>query len=135
MPLICDPNLLADPKDRASAHAAMRLCLRLKERIAQNGYPITDYAVPKGTTADALDHHIVKWGQSIYHYTSTCRMAPENDTYPGVVDDELRVYGTKGLRIADASIFPNVLATHLQASVVAVAEKCADMLKTARKLK
>ncbi|KAF8526937.1 alcohol oxidase [Hysterangium stoloniferum] len=133
VPVACDPNLLADPTDRASAHAGMRLCLRIKERMAENGYPITDYAVPGGTAAEALDRHIVQWGQSIYHYTSTCRMAPEGDIYPGVVDDELRVHGVRGLRIADASIFPNVLATHLQASVVAVAEKCADMLKTARK--
>jgi choline dehydrogenase len=58
-------------------------------------------------------------------------MAPEDDVRPGVVDDELRVHGVEGLRIADASIFPDVIATHLQAPVVMVAEKCADMIKRA----
>jgi choline dehydrogenase len=48
---------------------------------------------------------------------------------PGVVDDELRVYGVHGLRVADASVFPSIPATHLQAPVVMVAEKCADFLR------
>lgn len=47
----------------------------------------------------------------------------------GVVDDELRVYGIKGLRIADASIFPHIPACHIQALVVMVAERCAEFVR------
>ncbi|KAH0372234.1 alcohol oxidase, partial [Aureobasidium melanogenum] len=47
----------------------------------------------------------------------------------GVVDAELRVYGTKGLRIVDAGIFPMVVAGHSSSSVYAVAEKAADIIK------
>ena len=68
---------------------------------------------------------------TISHGLGTCRMAPEVDgpRPGGVVDDRLRVHGVVGLRIADASMFPHILSTHLAAPVVAVAEKCADMVK------
>lgn len=124
-----DPNFLADPRDRIAAHKGLKLCLKLKERLAANGYPIKDISVPSGTSPSELDQHIMEFGRSFYHYTSTCRMAPEDDTLPGVVDDELRVHGIEGLRIVDASVFPGILATHLQATVVAMAEKCSDMLQ------
>lgn len=112
----------------------MKPCLRLKDEMALDGYPIVDQSVPESTDPLHLDEHINQWGQSINHYTSTCRMAPEDDVKPGVVDDELKVYGVHGLRIADSSVFPNILATHLQAATVVVGEKCADMLKSSRKV-
>jgi choline dehydrogenase len=70
-------------------------------------------------------------GTSLFHYGSSCRMAPEDDPRrPGVVDDELRVHGVDALRIADASVFPRSCTAHPMASVVMVAEKCAHMMMT-----
>jgi choline dehydrogenase len=48
--------------------------------------------------------------ETLYHPSGTCRMAPESDN--GVVDSHLRVYGIKGLRVADASIFPEIVSGH-----------------------
>lgn len=48
--------------------------------------------------------------ETVYHPTSTCRMAPQADG--GVVDSKLRVYGVDGLRVADASIFPWIVSGH-----------------------
>ena len=45
-----------------------------------------------------------------------------------VVDDRLRVHGVKRLRIADASIMPNITSGNTNAPAVMIAEKCADML-------
>jgi choline dehydrogenase-like flavoprotein len=45
-----------------------------------------------------------------------------------VVDNGLRVHGLKGVRVADSSVFPKIISTHLQAPVVMVAEKCANMI-------
>lgn len=53
--------------------------------------------------------------------TGTAAMAPQE--IGGVVDGELKVYGTTNLRVVDASIFPNQLAAHPQATVYAIAEK------------
>jgi choline dehydrogenase len=46
----------------------------------------------------------------------------------GVVDLQLRVYGVQGLRIADASVFPELVGMKPQATIVMVGEKCAEML-------
>lgn len=65
---------------------------------------------------------------STYHYSGTCKMGPASD--PGaVVDPELRVYGVRGLRVADASIMPAVVSGNINAAVIMVGEKAADMIK------
>ena len=48
--------------------------------------------------------------ETVYHPTSTCRMAPRAEG--GVVNVRLRVYGIDGLRVADASIFPWIVSGH-----------------------
>ncbi|GAB7337029.1 hypothetical protein MBLNU457_g2441t1 [Dothideomycetes sp. NU457] len=65
------------------------------------------------------------------HPTSSCSMLKRE--WGGVVDPELRVYGVKGLRIQDASIFSMGIAGHTSATVYAVAEKAADLIKAAQK--
>ncbi|KAJ8115514.1 hypothetical protein OPT61_g2845 [Boeremia exigua] len=61
------------------------------------------------------------------HQTGTCAMLPEY--YGGCVSSDLRVYGTNKLSIVDASIVPLIPATHPQATMYAVAEKAADLIK------
>ncbi|PBK86387.1 alcohol oxidase [Armillaria gallica] len=61
------------------------------------------------------------------HPMGTVSMGPQE--LGGVVDGDLKVYGTKNLRVCDASILPVGLGAHLQATVYAVAEKLADMIK------
>lgn len=64
---------------------------------------------------------------SHYHVVGTCSMLPE--TAGGVVNERLLVYGVPNLRIVDASIFPMIPRGNIQASVYAVAERAADIIK------
>jgi choline dehydrogenase-like flavoprotein len=57
-----------------------------------------------------------------YHALGTCSISE-------VVDERLRVKGVKGLRVVDASVFPNNLSGNILASVYAVAEKGAELIK------
>ncbi|TIA55450.1 glucose-methanol-choline oxidoreductase [Aureobasidium pullulans] len=61
------------------------------------------------------------------HPSSSCAMMKKR--WGGVVDAEVRVYGVKGLRVVDASVFPMAVAGHTSSSVYAVAEKAADIIK------
>ncbi|KAF7947702.1 hypothetical protein EAE96_008782 [Botrytis aclada] len=62
-----------------------------------------------------------------FHGSGSTSMMPRE--LGGVVDPDLRVYGTKNLRIVDAGIIPMLPASHLQAPVYAIAEKAADTIK------
>jgi choline dehydrogenase len=60
---------------------------------------------------------------TVYHLTSTCRMG-------SVVDSRLRVMGVADLRVADASIMPNVVSGNTNAAAIMIGEKAAEMLAT-----
>jgi choline dehydrogenase len=62
-----------------------------------------------------------------YHPVGTCAMLPK--AKGGVVDDELKVYGTTNVRVVDASIFPTPVQGNVVSLVYAVAEKAADIIK------
>lgn len=69
---------------------------------------------------------IIKTGiKSEYHPSGTCAMSPRK--HGGVVNPELLVYGTKNLRVVDASIIPLLPAAHLQAVVYGIAEKVVNL--------
>jgi choline dehydrogenase-like flavoprotein len=81
-------------------------------------------------TDDEIIHDLVQQKAleaSFAHMSGSCAMMPES--YGGCVSSDLAVYGVKGLSIVDASIIPLIPATHLQATMYAVAEKAADLIK------
>ena len=63
-----------------------------------------------------------------WHPVGTCSMGA-SVSMGAVVDDRLRVYGVRGLRVCDASIMPLQISAHLQATVYAIGEKGADLIK------
>ncbi|KAL4925455.1 GMC family oxidoreductase [Aspergillus undulatus] len=62
-----------------------------------------------------------------YHPVGTASMLPRENG--GVVDPELKVYGTKNVRVVDASVLPFQLCGHLVSTLFAVAEKASDLIK------
>ena len=65
--------------------------------------PTLDHHLYKATAAE-VEEFVRQRVDTLFHPTSTARMARREDG--GVVDEELKVYGVRGLRVVDASIFP-----------------------------
>ncbi|KAI8972817.1 alcohol oxidase [Trametes punicea] len=126
-----DLAFFTDPDDLARLKKGVRFGMRLANDMREQGYPIKGLIVPEKLDDDAsLEAFINANVRTCYHYTSTCRMGKENDPDgPGVVDTNLKVHGVQGLRVCDASVFPEILGGHTMAPVVLVAEKCADLIK------
>ncbi|KAL2133231.1 hypothetical protein VTI74DRAFT_2696 [Chaetomium olivicolor] len=131
---------LWDPKYNSNP-----LDLELLARAVQFVERIVDPATPFGGVlktggkrqpvirADTLENarEIVRQRQiSVFHVTGSCAMRPREQG--GVVDERLRVYGTKGLRVVDASVIPIEPVGNIQSVVYAVAERAADLIKEDR---
>ncbi|KAK7689613.1 hypothetical protein QCA50_007406 [Cerrena zonata] len=67
---------------------------------------------------------------TVNHPAGTARMSSASSK-SGVVDSQLRVKGAQFLRVVDASVFPTIPECHIQAAVYIVAERAADLIKTA----
>ena len=126
---VINPNYLADPMDRRVMLAALRLVRKLlatpemapfEERETLPG--------PQAQTDDELLDFARRNGSTCYHLIGTARMGPATD--PGaVVDDQLRVHGMEGLRVADASIMPSMPSANTYATTLMIAEKASDMIR------
>ncbi|KAF4455356.1 GMC oxidoreductase [Fusarium albosuccineum] len=81
---------------------------------------------PDVTTDKQFHDFAVKTVNSFYHPIGTCAMLPKKDG--GVVDSNLKVYGTKNLRVVDASIIPVQLSGHIQTAVYGIAETAAQRI-------
>ncbi|KAL1925060.1 uncharacterized protein VTP21DRAFT_4714 [Calcarisporiella thermophila] len=127
-----EPNYLAHPLDWAVLEEGIRESLRIGDEMQRAGLLTAPYCTPipqaDGTyTSAAIRQYIEEQAETIYHPTSTCRMGPK-DQKNTVVDAHLRVHGVEGLRIADCSIFPTLLAGHTCLPAMAVAEKAATII-------
>lgn len=81
---------------------------------------------PDMTTDEQFRDFAVKTVNSFYHPVGTCAMLPKKDG--GVVDSNLKVYGTKNLRVVDASVIPIQLSGHIQTAVYGIAETAAKKI-------
>jgi choline dehydrogenase len=116
-------NYLATENDRR----VMIEGLKVARRIA-NTAPLRDYVVDEFLPGAHVrsDEDLLAFcreaGDTVFHPVSTCAIGQ-------VVDERLRVKGLSGLRVIDASVMPAVPSGNINAAVIAVAEKGADLVK------
>ena len=119
-------NFLADATDQWAMVDGFRMMRRIVEAPPLDGLRGEEYSPGKGVESDL---EILDWirlnAETAYHPIGTCRMGPGPNT---VVDDQLRVHGIAGLRVADASIFPTMPSGNTNAPSIMVGEKCADLI-------
>ncbi len=122
------PNYLAAEGDRRVMLAAMKLGLALfrTPELA----PYLDHIqapAPELQSDDALMGFARERGTTCFHLMGSCRMGPDSDT-SAVVDDQLRVKGLEGLRVADASVMPTMPSSNTNAPAIMIGEKAADLI-------
>ncbi|KAF7943854.1 uncharacterized protein EAE97_005924 [Botrytis byssoidea] len=138
-----DFGIFSNPDDMILARRAVHLALAFGKTMLASGFPLLrpvtfssesqDLDVEHGDHEE-MDKFIRHRVRNTFHYSSTCRMGSEADeNAPGVVDNELRVHGVKGVRIADASVFPKIVSHHTMAPAAMVATRCAGFLVDAQK--
>jgi 4-pyridoxate dehydrogenase len=82
--------------------------------------------------ADAqLEDHVRRTAVTAHHPAGTCKMGPDADPM-AVVDDRLRVRGIGGLRVVDASVFPDLVGGNINAPTIMIAERAADFIREER---
>jgi choline dehydrogenase-like flavoprotein len=119
-------GLLDAEADRAALRAGIGLLRRTFAGKALTALGLREFVPgPEVASGEALDGFVRQTATTVHHSSGTCRMGTGADA---VVDPQLRVIGLKGLRVVDASIMPEVVAGPLNAPVIAIAEKAADMI-------
>ncbi|MFK0085751.1 GMC family oxidoreductase [Pseudomonas sp. NPDC090755] len=124
-PLI-DPNYLSDPEDLRVAAQAIRLTRKIVQAPALAPFNPREYLPgPDLQSEEQLHEAAGQIGTTIFHPVGTCRMG---NGPLDVVDDQLRVHGVPGLRIADASIMPQIVSGNTCSPTLMIAEKAAQLI-------
>lgn len=127
-----DPRLLSNDFDMETQIASSKLSRELWEtspaKDLASGGPVvpTREQVPPNATDEQWRSFIRGGYTSNSHSLGTAAMMSKE--LGGVVDPELRVYGTTNVRVVDASVLPTQFSGHLTATLYAVAERASDMI-------
>jgi choline dehydrogenase len=126
---VIQPNYLVAESDRHVLLAGMKLARRLlASQPLMKYYEREEFPGRQVQSDEELLGAAKQRGTTTFHLMGTCRMAPDSDP-TAVVDEQLRVRGLEGLRVVDASVMPTMPSANLNASVLMIAEKAADMIR------
>jgi choline dehydrogenase len=124
---IIDPQFFHHPDD-------MKVLLKGADKMQRilQGKPFDSvrrkmlYEVKLGDS-NALEQDVRNRADTQYHPVGTCKMAPQSDKH-AVVDNQLKVYGVKNLRVVDGSIMPTLVGGNTNAACIMIAEKASKLI-------
>ncbi|HEU5270235.1 MAG TPA: GMC oxidoreductase, partial [Jatrophihabitans sp.] len=125
VPAIVRGNYLSTDRDINVLVEGVRLAQELAHTSAMRGI------VGKALTAGPMDNpndlkqYVRVNATTLWHPVGTCRMGPDRQA---VVDAALCVHGVTGLRVADASVMPDIVAANTNAASIMIGEKCAALV-------
>ncbi|XP_076652021.1 glucose dehydrogenase [FAD, quinone]-like [Halictus rubicundus] len=130
-----NPNYFTHKEDMDVLVEGIRIAMQISNTTAFQRFHSRPHTIPMPgcqrypfDTYDYWECCIRHFTFTIYHPTGTCKMGPKTDP-TAVVDPRLRVYGVKGLRVADASIMPTIISGNPNAPVIMIGEKASDIIK------
>lgn len=124
-------NFPGSQRDVDTLAEGVRIARRIAAQPALADFTLAEVVPgPEVESQDALRSDALARINSAYHVAGTCRMGPADRS---VVDAGLKVHGIDGLRVADASIFPAMIAANTNAPAIMIGEKAADMISRSRR--
>jgi choline dehydrogenase-like flavoprotein len=123
-----DPRFFEDARDLEAMVKAFHLTRRIMDAPALKRHVTSELYTADVKSDDDIRQELRQRSDTVYHPVGTCRMGTDA---LAVVDPSLRVHGVAGLRVVDASIMPTVVGGNTNAPTIMIAEKAADMIKTA----
>ena len=120
------PNYLSATADQLCAIRAVKFARAMTKTSALDRFIVREHVPDNDPQSDQeLLDAARNISQTIYHPTSTCRMGQDE---LAVVDERLRVRDFSGLRVADASIMPDLVSGNTNAPAIMIGEKASDMI-------
>ncbi len=126
-PPIIEPNYLSHKDDVRDLLDGVKLLRKLAQTKSFSKVIYDEFRPGPDCKSDSeLIEDIKENAWTVFHPSSTCRMGP--DPLKNVVDSSLKVYGIKGLRVADASVFPELISGNINAATIMIGEKASDLI-------
>ena len=120
-------NFFSDPEDLPLLRRGFKAGRDVGNQPALAPYRGTEASPGPGVqTDDEIDAFIRRTALTAHHPAGTCRMGSDPES---VLDPELRVRGVSGLRVVDAAAMPDMVSAHINACVLMMGEKAADLIR------
>ena len=122
------PNYLSTELDCKTIVKGIQIARKIAQFEPLKSHISEEYA-PGNHVGFDDEEAILNWARhssvTIYHPTGTCKMGKDP---MAVIDPKLRVYGVKNLRVADASIMPQIVSGNTNAPAIMIGEKASDII-------
>jgi choline dehydrogenase-like flavoprotein len=116
-------NFLTERRDVETLRKGFKIGRELARQSALDPYRLAELAPGDGVKSDIeIDAFVRQNAVTVCHPSSTCPIGT-------VLDPQLRVHGVSGLRVVDASAMPSLVSAHINACVLMMAEKAADLIR------
>lgn len=128
--LLIDPRYFSHPDDMPRLVKGVQKSLAIMNDAALAPWRGKMLSPISADDPAGIERELRRSADTEYHPVGTCRMGPA-DNPAAVVGPDLRVHGCTGLRVADASVMPNITTGNTNAPSIMIGEKCADLLRAA----
>ena len=121
-------NFFASAKDVTTLRNGVRILRDVARQKSLAPYLASETIGPLDDSDEAIDSYIRTTAITVHHPLGTCRMGASGDPL-AVVDTNLKVFGADRLRVIDASAMPDLVGGNINAPVIMIAERAADMIQ------